>query len=321
MPSKHLVDPQVAPLVEQLPGFAFEAEGLASVRALMAAMAPAASEPAPDLNVYEARAPGGDGAADVRLVITAPRAPGRARSGILHIHGGGFVMGAAEMTAKTDATYARELGAVVVSVDYRLAPETPHPGPVEDCYAGLAWLHAHAEQLGVDTGRIVVTGESAGGGLAAALVLLARERGAIPIAFQHLVFPMLDDRTVTAAEPSPFFGQFVWTRESNRFGWTSLLGQEPGGLDVSPFAAPARATDLAGLPPTFIVCGALDLFLEEDLEYARRLMRAGVPTELHIYPGAPHGFMFVPDADVTRAFSRDSLTALSRATRGTTSRG
>lgn len=315
MPSRHLIDPEFAPLVEQLPGFAFETQGLDAVRALMAAMAPTVGAPAPDIDVYEARAPGGDGAPDVRLVVTAPKATGRGRAGILHIHGGGFVMGAAETTAETDAAYARDLGAVVVSVDYRLAPETPHPGPLEDCYAGLAWLHSHAEALGVDADRLIVTGESAGGGLAAAVVLLARERGAIPIAFQHLIFPMLDDRTVTAPDPSPFLGEFVWTRESNHFGWTALLGQALGGPDVSPFAAPARATDLTGLPPTFMICGALDLFLEENLDFARRLLRAGVPTELHVYPGAPHGFTFVADAEVSRAFARDSMAALAKAAR------
>ncbi|MDB5479115.1 MAG: arylesterase [Caulobacteraceae bacterium] len=124
---------------------------------------------------------------------------------------------------------------------------------------------------------------------------------------------MLDDRTVTRPDPSPYVGQFVWTPDSNRFGWTSLLGGPPGAADVSPFAAPARATDLSGLPPTFIICGALDLFLEEDLDYARRLIRAGVPTELHIYPGAPHGFMFLPEARVSRTFARDSMAALARA--------
>jgi acetyl esterase/lipase len=124
---------------------------------------------------------------------------------------------------------------------------------------------------------------------------------------------MLDDRTTVAPDPSPFLGQFVWTPEANLFGWTALLGHAPGGADVSPYAAPARAESLAGLPPTYIVCGALDLFLEEDLEYARRLIRAGVPTELHIYPGAPHGFMLVEDADVTRVFARDSMAALGRA--------
>ena len=184
---------------------------------------------------------------------------------------------------------------------------------MEDCYAGLAWLHAQAAALGVDPGRVVVTGESAGGGLAAALVLLAKHRGEFPVAFQHLVFPMLDDRTVTQPDPSPFLGQFVWTRDSNRFGWTALLGGPPGGADISPFAAPARASDLSGLPPTFMICGALDLFLEEDLDYARRLIRAGVPTELHIYPGAPHGFMFMPDTQVSRTFARDSMGALARA--------
>jgi acetyl esterase/lipase len=312
MPSKHLVDPELAPLIEQLPGFAFDSVGIVQMRAMMAAMAPPAA-PQPGVTVYEAKAPGRDGAPDVRLIITAPAEAGRGRPGVLHIHGGGFVMGAPEMTGETDAAYAREFGAVVVSVDYRLAPETPHPGPVEDCYAGLAWLAGEAEALGVDPDRIAVSGESAGGGLAAALVLLAKHRGEIPVAFQHLVFPMLDDRTVTHSDPSPFFGQFVWTPESNRFGWASLLGRASGASDVSPFAAPARAVDLAGLPPTFMICGALDLFLEEDLEYARRLMRAGVPTELHIYPGAPHGFMFVPDAEVTRAFARDSMAALRRA--------
>jgi acetyl esterase/lipase len=316
MPSRHLVDPEFAPLVEQLPGFVFEAGRIAEVRAMMAAMAPERAGPGPDIEVSEATAPGRDGAAGVRLIVTRPKAAGKGRPGIVHIHGGGFVMGAADMTVEVDEMYAREFGAVVVSVDYRLAPETPHPGPVEDCYAGLAWLAGQADALGVDRTRIAVTGESAGGGLAAALVLLARERGEIPIAFQHLVFPMLDDRTVVHPDPSPYLGQFVWTPTSNRFGWASLLGAEPGGADVSPFAAPARATDLSGLPPTFMICGALDLFLEEDLDYARRLIRAGVPTELHVYPGAPHGFMFVLDAEVTRTFGRDSLAALKRALNG-----
>lgn len=313
MPSKHLVDPDILPLIEQLPGFSFESVPIAQVRATMDAMAPPPPPPAADIEVFRAEAPGRDRAPPVPLIVTRPRAAAADRPAILHIHGGGFVMGSAAMTAETDAAYARELGAIVVSVDYRLAPETPHPGPVEDCYAALAWLHAKAETFGVDRRRLAVTGESAGGGLAAALVLLARERGEIPIAFQHLVFPMLDDRTVVEADPCPFFGQFVWTRQANRFGWASLLGGAPGGPDVSPFAAPARATDVSGAPPTFMICGALDLFLEEDLDYARRLMRAGVPTELHIYPGAPHGFMFVPTAEVSRQFARDSMAAWMRA--------
>jgi triacylglycerol lipase len=312
MPSRHLVDPEIAALAE-MPVIGFAGTSIAEVRATMAANRPSLPPLPTGVEVYEATTPGRDGAPDVRLVVTRPKAAGKDRPGILHIHGGGYVLGSADMTGPTDAAYASELGAVVVSVDYRLAPETPHPGPVEDCYAGLAWLHAQAAALGVDPGRVVVTGESAGGGLAAALVLLARHRGEHAVAFQHLVFPMLDDRTVTHDDPSPYVGQFVWGRESNRFGWTSLLGGPPGAPDVSPFAAPARATDLSGLPPTFMICGALDLFLEEDLDYARRLIRAGVPTELHVYPGAPHGFTFIPTAQVSKTFARDSMAALARA--------
>jgi triacylglycerol lipase len=143
--------------------------------------------------------------------------------------------------------------------------------------------------------------------------LLARDRGEVPIIFQRLIYPMIDDRTVTTDAPHPFTGEFVWTAASNRFGWASLLGQEPGGSDISPYAAAARAEDLAGLPPTFISTGALDIFLDEDLVYAQRLIRAGVPTELHVYPGAYHGFNIVPTADVTRRFMRDGQEALKRA--------
>ena len=314
MSSKHLVDPQLVPLVEQLPGFGLGLANLDDIRAMMLAMGAAnQAPPADDVTVAEHRIPGPQGAPDVRVLVSAPKAEGASRPGVLHVHGGGYVLGSAEMTLDTDAAYARAFDAVTVSVDYRLAPETPHPGPVEDCYAALKWLYANAQTLGVDTSRIVVTGESAGGGLAAAVVLLARDRAEIPIAFQHLIFPMLDDRTATNDDPSPFHGEFVWTRPDNRFGWACLLGMEPGSADVSCYAAPARASDLTGLPPTFISCGALDLFVEEDMDYARRLIRAGVPTEFHIYPGAPHGFMFVPDAYVTRVYARDSLAALGRA--------
>jgi acetyl esterase/lipase len=207
----------------------------------------------------------------------------------------------------------REIGCVVVSVDYRLAPDTPHPGPVEDCYAALRWFHANAAALGVDSGRIAIGGESAGGGLAAALALLARDRAEVPVVFQLLIYPMLDDRTVISPEPHPFAGEFIWTAQSNRFGWRALLGQEPGSPGVSPYAAAARAENLAGLPPAFVSVGALDLFLDENIAYAQRLLRAGVPSELHVYPGAYHGFDLAFEADVTRRFRRDSLQALKRA--------
>lgn len=314
MPSRHLVDPQLAPLIEQLPAFQLDRATLADTRAAMLAFRNVDQPPPPaDVESSERLIPGPAGSPDVRVLIAAPRAAGAGRPAILHIHGGGFVMGSPEMNALTDASYAAELGAVVVSPAYRLAPETPYPGAVEDCYAALAWLHAHADELGVDRDRIAISGESAGGGLAAALTLLARDRQEFPVAFQHLIFPMLDDRTVVAPDPSPYQGQFVWTRDANLFGWAALLDATPGGADVSPYAAPARAGDLAGLPPTYMICGALDLFLEEDMDYARRLMRAGVPTELHIYPGAPHAFMVAEAAEVTKVFARDSMAALKRA--------
>jgi acetyl esterase/lipase len=155
-------------------------------------------------------------------------------------------------------------------------------------------------------------GESAGGGLAAALALLARDRGEYELAFQHLIYPMIDDRTCIA-NPNPFTGEFVWTSENNCFGWSALLGAPPGLGPISPYAAPARATDLAGLPPTFISAGALDLFLEENIEYGRRLLRAGVPVEMHVYPGGFHGFDWHPTATIAKAARRDSLAALARA--------
>jgi acetyl esterase/lipase len=258
--------------------------------------------------------PGPEGAADVRVLIYSPPGGTTApKPGYLHIHGGGYIMGTPEMMDLQNKATVREIGCVVVSVDYRLAPETPYPGPVEDCYAALKWFHTNAASLGVDPHRIAIGGESAGGGLSAALGLLTRDRKEVPLAFQLLIYPMIDDRTVTRSEPHKFAGEFIWTAHSNDFGWRSLLGRAPGGADVSPYAAASRAENLAGLPPTFISVGALDIFLDEDIDYAQRLMAAGVPTELHVYPGAYHGFDAAFDADITKRFRRDSVQALKRA--------
>src|SRR5262249_40240850 len=154
------------------------------------------------------------------------------------------------------------------------------PGSIEDCYAGLSWLFGHVAEFGVDPRRIGVMGESAGGGFAAALALLTRDRGEFKLAFQHLIYPMIDDRTCVVSDPHPFTGEFIWTASSNHFGWSALLGAPPGSEGISPYAAAARANNVAGLPPTFLSTATLDLFLEENIEYARRLMRAGVPVEL-----------------------------------------
>ena len=230
---------------------------------------------------------------------------------LLYIHGGGFVACSSE-THRPITSYLAKLGFRVFAPDYRLAPETQFPGAIEDCYAALSWLHQNASALGVDRTRIVIGGESAGGGIAAALAILARDRGNIPLAYQLLIYPMLDDRTCVMSD-HPHVGHFVWTQANNRFGWNSYLGQPPGGEDVGAYSAAARCDDLAGLPPAFLAAGSLDLFLEEDIDYARRLIRAGVPAELHIYPGAFHAFDLIADAGVSKAFRRDWQNALEKA--------
>jgi len=312
MATRHLVDPELVALLDQIPASALTAETLGQIRA-MTSQAAVNLPQSSALSVSEHFIPGPEGAPDVRVLVYLPTAVEGPLSTLLWIHGGGYIMGSANASDLTVRSLVSAIGCAAVSVDYRLAPETPHPGPVEDCYAALQWLSTHADELGIDEKRIAVGGSSAGGGLAAALALLTRDRGEFSLIFQLLDAPMLDDRTCTLAKPHPYTGEFIWTAEANCFGWTSLLGQKPGGPDVSPYAAAARAEHLEGLPATFINVGSIDLFLEEDLEYARRLMRAGVPTELHVYPGAYHGFRMVADAQVTQVAQRDQLAALKRA--------
>ena len=309
MDTLHLVDPELRPLLEVFPALSLSMESLQETRERVFPM------PEPDVSktTQELRtAPGPAGSPDVEVLVYRPKTVSGLVPCIYHVHGGGYVLGKAKNQEPVHRQIAGALGCAIVSVEYRLAPETPFPGPVEDCYAGLAWTFAKAAELGLDTSRIGVMGESAGGGLAAALALLTRDRGEYALAFQHLIYPMLDDRTCEHPDPHPYAGEFIWHAHNNRFGWSSLLGHEPGRKEVSPYAAPARAEDLSGLPPTFISTGALDLFLEEDLEYARRLMRAGVPTELHVYPGAFHAFDMAPDAGVAHQARRDSREALAR---------
>jgi acetyl esterase/lipase len=231
---------------------------------------------------------------------------------IYSMHGGGYVIGSREIDNGAFATWCPELGVVGVSVEYRLAPDTPYPGPIEDCYRGLLWVHEHADELGVDRDRIGVAGVSAGGGLAAALALLARDRGEVPLAFQLLDCPMLDDRQQTPS--SRLDGLPVWSRASNEFGWRSYLGDLYGRDDVPYTAAPARATDLTGLPPAFVSVGTVDGFRDEDVDYATRLNQAGVPTELHVYPGLCHGYQIAMTADAVGQAGRDVLRWLRRHT-------
>jgi acetyl esterase/lipase len=237
--------------------------------------------------------------------------PAGLRPCVYSIHGGGMVMGSFDMDDARFDRWCPRFDCVGVSVEYRLAPETPYPGPLEDCYVGLRWVHEHAGDLGLDPNRIGIAGVSAGGGLAAGLALLTRDRGEVPLRFQLLECPMLDDRQQTAS--SQLDGLPIWSRESNEFGWRSYLGERYGTDDVPDYAAPARATDLAGLPPAFVCVGAADGFCDEDVDYALRLNRAGVPTELHVYPGAPHGISAFPDTAVAKQYMRDIEDWLARA--------
>lgn len=256
--------------------------------------------------------PVGRGQPDVTIhVINA--CPGQSRAGILHTHGGGFVSGVVEGAIRHLQELCKALDCTAVTVDYRLAPETTWRGSVEDNYAGLKWLHANASAIGVDPTRIAVYGESAGGGHAALLAIAARDRGEVPVAFQCLVYPMLDDRTGVTTPVPAHVGRIIWTPESNRFGWQSFLGMAPGGRSVPVQAVPARTRDLAGLPPAWIGVGSIDLFHDEDVEYARRLNDAGSPTELIVVPGAFHGFDILPPlARVAVWFNAAKVEALRR---------
>ncbi len=219
------------------------------------------------------------------------------------IHGGGYVIGSYDMDDARFDALCQLVPCVGVSVEHRLAPDVPYPGPLNDCYAGLKWVVDNADSLGIDTGRIGVGGISAGGGLAAALALLARDRGEISLSFQFLECPMLDDRQTT---PSSRLDNLpIWSKESNTFGWQSYLGDLYGSDDVPYHAAPARADDLSGLPPTFIVVGTVDGFRDEDIAYATRLNQAGVSTELHVYPGLPHGHSIFPPVPAGAQWQRD----------------
>lgn len=304
MDASYLLDPEIAPLLAFVPEGPLSAANLAERREWAKNLRP--DDPAPVITPRWEQAPGRDGAPDIPLLIFDP--PDRQGTTVLlYIHGGGMVMGTAEMNAPLNADLALRNDMLVVSVDYRLAPEVPFPGPQEDCYAAIAWLHAHAERLKIDTDRIIVWGDSAGGGLAAALALMVRDRGEYALRGQILIYPMLDDRTGSADCPygNAFAGQYIWNASDNIFGWQSMRGSYGADDDKSGWLAPSRAASLAGLPPAFISTGAIDLFVDEDIHYARRLITAGVPVELHVYPGGPHGFNWVTESGIAKQFWAD----------------
>jgi acetyl esterase/lipase len=305
-----MVDPELIPAIKQFPTHTFSSETLASGRK----WPPIPPLPPPAPQPFERRIPGPSGAPDLRLVIVDPVPGTKGRPAFLHMHGGGYISGVAGQFSPFLQAVAQKCGCVVVSVDYRLAPETHFPGSLEDNYTALSWLYKNADELGVDRKRIAIGGESAGGGHSAQLAIAARDRREIPILFQLLIYPMLDDRTGSTRPVPPHIGQFVWNAASNRFGWSSLLGVPAGSANVPAGSVPSRVENLAGLPPAFISVGAIDLFVDEDVEYARRLINTGVPTELHVIPGAYHGYdLLAPYAPVSKRFTESWMIALQRA--------
>ncbi|NBD08378.1 alpha/beta hydrolase [Corallococcus silvisoli] len=309
MKTLHLVDPAVRDIVASMKAFDPASEPLEAFRAQLLASYAQIAAPMPHAR-EERWVPG---QSDVRVLVYRPGNPPAVQGAILYVHGGGYIAGVAEMTDAACVQLAEEYQSLVVSVDYRLAPETPFPGPIEDCYAALSWLMREAPAFGVDTSRVVIMGHSAGGGLAAATALLHRDRGGAPLAGQVLIYPMLDARTGTPDAPvdNPSTGEFGWTRPLNQFAWQALRGGAAIPKEREGHYSPSLASGVEGLPPTFLAVGGVDLFLEEDVAYGMRLSRAGVPVEMHVYPGGIHGFDLFPTASAAR-FVADLRSALAR---------
>lgn len=288
------VDPEMVPVWNAIAAMGFKADlndingTRVALRALLEKMS-AAAPPIEGVDIAVHEAPYADGSHNVPLRVIRPSERSEVLPVLYWMHGGGYVLNRAEDDDALASGFALSLNCAVVSVDYRLAPEFPFPTPLEDCYVGLKWTHDNADALGIDPSRIVIGGQSAGGGLAAGLAQITHARGEVPLIYQLLIYPMIDDRNIEQVDDLDY-DHWVWSRESNYLGWKAYLGMEPGTDATPKYAAPARTDDLAGLPPTYMYVGDIDLFMAENLAYASRLVQAGVPTEVHVYPGGIHGF-------------------------------
>jgi acetyl esterase/lipase len=297
------LDSEIREAVRDIPEFVFSAETVPAMRHNAVFMPIAA----PEIERVEltTKPNGGVGMTVLRPCDAVADLP------VLYwMHGGGMVIGNRYMDDSRLSEWCRSLSCVCVSVEYRLAPEAPYPLPLDDCDEGLRYIVDHADDLGIDPCRIGIAGRSAGGGLAAALALRCRDRGDDHVAFQYLEYPMLDDRMDTPS--SMLDGLPLWSRESNAFGWRAYLGDRHGTDQVPSDAAPGRAAELAGLPATFITVGTADCLRDEAIDFAARLCRAGVSTELHVYAGAVHGFDMFAHCAVARCAARDSADWLTR---------
>jgi acetyl esterase len=303
-------DPELAPWISMLPSFDFtDIATLRNADESMMEHLPRYDPPVP-LTIRDMVVPGEP---DVPVRVYAPANQEGPLPGLLYIHGGGFILGNITMFDGDAKRIAAEVGAVVVSVEYRLAPENPFPAGLDDCYAALVWTAKSAVELGIDPARLAVGGDSAGGGLSAAVALLARDRGGPELCFQYLGIPELDDRLDTPSMQA-YHDTPLWHRPAAEFSWDSYLGGPGirGTEGVSPYAAPARMADLSGLPPTFINVCQFDPLRDEGIAYAQRLAQANVPTELVLYPGTFHGSGMIAQAAVTTRIINDQLAALRR---------
>ncbi|MBL7259725.1 alpha/beta hydrolase [Paractinoplanes lichenicola] len=314
MSRRELIDPEVAvplnQLLEALPGGFNSVPDIVQRRATVQAMLAGIEIPEnPNVVKEDRTVPGPEGEPDITVRIYKPVNATGLLPGIFYIHGGGMILGSVD-GEDPNATYiCDEVNAIVVSVEYRLSPEHPHPAPVEDCYAGLVWMAKNAAELGYDPERLAVYGASAGGGLTIATALLARDRGGPQLKFMMPIYPMIDD-TNTTESSHEITDIGIWDRSGNLEAWAWYLGGKP----ADQYAAPTRAEDLAGLPPAFIDVGTVDLFRDEDIAFAQRLMAAGVPTELHIHPGSYHAAeTFAAEAALSRRIWALRLDALRRA--------
>lgn len=303
-------DPELAPLIPLLPQLGMEdvAKARAGLDEILGSMAPA--EPPDDVTWDDRAIPGPAGDPEVTVRVYRPKKDGTGRPGILYIHGGGFCVGSIESEHDGPLRLCSNLGAVAVSVEYRLAPEHPFPAGFEDCYATLLWMADNYDGLGIDPSRVAVMGGSAGGALAAAVALAARDRGGPKLCFQLLNIPVIDDRLDT-----PSMRQFtdtpMWNRPNAELSWKYYLGENPG--EVSAYAAPGRATNLEGLPPAFVSTMEYDPLRDEGILYAMRLLEAGVSVELHQYPGTFHGSAVIPTAAVSQRSAAEMIAVLARA--------
>lgn len=291
----------------------FDLTDIPATRAMVDGMVSGANAEAPDVPgvmTEDRTAPSNEPDVEVPIRIYRPSEASSPLPVLLWMHPGGFVIGSLEMDDQMARHFSKDIGCAVVSVNYRLAPEHPYPAPLEDCYGVLQWIGQNASSLGFDAKKIAIGGASAGGGLAASLALLTRDRGGVAPIFQLLIYPGLDDSNIEPASDTVPDNLF-WSREATAIGWNSYLNGNAASADVSEYAAPIRASDLRHLPDAFIGVGTADMFMAENIDYAERLSAAGAKVELRVYPGAFHAFEgFAPMARVSKGFAADRAAAL-----------